>query len=256
MRKILLTFVASLLVTLSGAGLTFAQDGSDVPNLVPIEVQTCSYRDGKDSGDYDNAMDKMRAWMDSNDAQPYAAFKLDPFYAGDQDFDFVYIGVWASGASMGKDIAQYRASAGDAIAASEDVVDCAGSNLMTSLNVMRSGGDAPDEFVLAVTDCTVADGRSTRDAIGAIREYGQYRDTTGSPGAMWVWFPSYGSGEEDFDFKMVSSYAGIEGFGNNFQWNRDNQAYIKRQELFDGLLDCNVARSYVGTEIVNTLPGN
>jgi len=253
MRKILLTIAASLLVTLSGAGLAVAQD---VPNLVPIEVQVCSYRDGKDSGDYDKAMDKMTEWMGENDAQPYAAFKLDPFYAGNQEFDFVYLGVWSSGTSMGKDIAQYRASAGDAIEASEDVVDCAGSNLMTSLNVMRTDGAAPESFVLTVTDCNVADGRSVRDAIGALTEYGEYRAATGSPGNMWVWFPSYGSGDEDFDFKLASSYAGIEGFGNNFQWNRDNQAYIKRRELFSGLLDCNVARSYVGNMIVNTLPAN
>lgn len=256
MRKIFLTTVTSLFVTLSGAGVTFAQDGSDVPDLVPIEVQVCSYRDGKDSGDYDNAMDKMKKWMDENDAQPYAAFKLDPFYAGDQEFDFVYIGVWANGTSMGKDIVQYRASAGDAIAASEDVVDCAGSNLMTSLNIMRAEGDAPDSFVLTVTDCSVADGRSIRDALGALTEYGEYRNATGSPGNMWVWFPSFGSGGDDFDFKLASSYAGIEAFGNNFQWNRDNQAYMKRRELFTGLLDCNVARSYVGNTIVNTLPAN
>jgi hypothetical protein len=73
---------------------------------------------------------------------------------------------------------------------------------------------------------------------------------------MWVWFPSYGNGDEDFDFKLANSYASIEAFGNNFQWNRDQQAYLKRGELFNGLLDCDVARSYTGSTIVNTLPDN
>ncbi len=59
-----------------------------------------------------------------------------------------------------------------------------------------------------------------------------------------------------FDFKLASSYASIEAFGNNFQWNRDQQAYLKRGELFNGLLDCDVARSYTGSTIVNTLPDN
>lgn len=256
MRKFLLTSIASFFVTLWGAGIAFAQDGSDVPNLIPIEVDVCSYRDGKDSGDYDKAMDRMKQWMDDNDAQPYAAFKLDPFYAGNQEFDFVYIGVWASGASMGQDIVQYRASAGAAIEAAEEVADCVGSTMMTSLNVMQPPADGPDSFVLTVTDCNVEDGRSTRAAVAALREYGEYRNANGSPGGMWVWFPSYGSGNEDYSFKLASSYAGIEAFGNNFQWNRDQQAYIKRTELFSGLLDCNVARSYTGSTIVNTLPTN
>ena len=95
-----------------------------------------------------------------------------------------------------------------------------------------------------------------RDAIGALTEYGEYRNATGSPGGMWVWFPSYGNCDEDYDFKLANSYASVEAFGSNFQWNRDNQAYLKRSELFNGLLDCNVARSYTGTTLVNTLPTN
>jgi hypothetical protein len=255
MRKFLLTIGASLLVALSGVGLSFAQDGSDVPDLVPIEISVCSYKDGKDSGDLDRANAMMRKWMDDNDAEPFASFQLDPLFAGDQDFDHVSIGVWANGISMGKDMAQWMASASDERAAFADAVDCSGSTMFTSLNVMEPG-EGTGTFVLTVTDCTVADGRSTRDAVGALREYGEYRNATGSPGGMWVWFPTYGDGNSDFDFKMASSYASIEAFGNNFQWNRDNQAYIKRTELFRGLLDCNVARSYNGSTIVNTIPDN
>ncbi len=168
MRKILLTIVASLLLTLSGVGLSSAQDGSDVPNLVPIEVSVCSYNDRKDSDDYDKAAGMMKKWMEDNDSEPYASFQLNPLYAGNQEFDFVTIGVWTSGTSMGKDLAQWMSTAGDEIAALEDAVDCSGATMFTSLNVMQPPGDAPDSFVLTVRDCSVADGRSVRDALGAM----------------------------------------------------------------------------------------
>jgi hypothetical protein len=71
---------------------------------------------------------------------------------------------------------------------------------------------------------------------------------------MWVWFPRYGDGDADFNFKLASSYSSIESFGNYFQWNRDMQGYLKRNELFRGLLSCNVARAYTGDTLVNTLP--
>jgi hypothetical protein len=257
MRKLLFTIFTSTVVALSGVGLSFAQDGSNVPNLTPIELQICNFHDGQDRADYDKAVGVMKKWMDDNDAEPYAAWRLNSFYTGArEDFDFIYIGAWTSGTSMGKDIAQYRATAGSAIAASEKAADCGNSQLYTSLNVKESDGDGTGDFVLTVRDCNVADGRTTRDAIDALREYGQYRDANGSPGGTWVWFPTYGDGEADFDFKLASSYSGIEAFGNYFQWNRDMQAYLKRAELFSGLLSCDVARAYTGDTLVNTLPAN
>ena len=60
-------------------------------------------------------------------------------------------------------------------------------------------------------------------------------------------------GTADFNFKLASSYSSMEEFGKYFQWNRDMQGYLKRNELFGGLLDCNVARAYTGDTLVNTL---
>ena len=254
MKKILFTIFTSMVVTLSGVGSSFAQDDSDVPNLTPIELQLCNYHNGQDRADYDKAVGKMQQWMDDNDAEPYAAWRLQSFFTGARTgFDFIYLGAWASGTSMGKDIAQYRATAGDAIAAAEKAADCANSQMYTSLNVKESDGDGTGDFILTVTDCTVADGRTTANAIDALVEWGQYRDANGSPGGMWIWFPRYGDGDADFNFKLASSYSSMEEFGNYFQWNRDMQGYLKRNELFGGLLDCNVARAYTGDTLVNTL---
>ena len=61
------------------------------------------------------------------------------------------------------------------------------------------------------------------------------------------------SGPSRSNFKLASSYSSLEEFGNYFQWNRDMQGYLKRNELFGGLLDCNVARAYTGDTLVNTL---
>jgi len=256
MRKILIGFFSTIVIALSGGITSFAQDGADVPDLTPIEIMLCTYRDGMDSDDHDNAMDEMKEWMEENGTEPYAAWRLNPFYAGNQEFDFVYLGAWSNGSSMGRDITQYGGTAGDAIEAANEVADCGIQSMYTSLNVKEPDGDGTGNFVLTVTDCSTADGRSTRDAIDALVEYGEYRDASGSPGGTWVWFPTYSDGSEDFDFKVANSYSSIEAFGNNFQWNRDNQAYIKRLELFSGLLGCNVARSYIGNTIVNTIPSD
>ncbi len=249
--KILMTVVASVGTMFSSTCLSIEPDA---PDLRPIEINFCNYRDGHHKEDYNKVMGRMAQWMEENNSQPYATWRLDKLFAGEQDFDFVVVGAWTSGTSMGKDITQYMASASDISVAVSEIVDCSGLSLFSSLNVKATDGDGIGRFVLTVSDCIVAGGHSARAAIQAIIEYGEYRTSNGSPGGMWVWLPTLGSGDEDFDFKLASSYRNVEAFGAAFQWDRDNQADLKRDTLFRNLLKCDVPRGYEGETLINTLP--
>ena len=128
--------------------------------------------------------------------------------------------------------------------------------MFASLNIKAAPENAGDnDFVLTMSNCTVAEGRKTSDATAAMRAYGEYRDANGSPGGSWLWFPAYGGGasQDGFDFKLVNSHAGTEGFGNHYQWVVENAAYLKQGELMDGLVSCDVARAYAGDTIIDTM---
>ena len=56
MKKTLISFATATVLAASGVSLSFAQDGSP-PNLVPVEMQVCNYKDGKDSDDFDRCRD-------------------------------------------------------------------------------------------------------------------------------------------------------------------------------------------------------
>lgn len=258
MKRILFSIASAIAVAISGVSVTLAQDGGP-PNFVPVEMQVCNFNDGKDGDDLQNAMDEMVDWMEKSDSAPYAAWTLSKFFvAPNLEFDFLYLGAWPNGSTMGKDTAHYRSSAADAIAAFDDVAECPGTFLYASLNVKQppENDGQGDGFVVTMSDCTVADGRKTEDAIAAIRAYGAYRDANGSPGGTYLWFPAYGGGTAVFDFKMVNTHASMEAFGNNYQWIVENAAYRKQGELLDGLVDCDVARAYAGDTVVNTMAGN
>lgn len=258
MRKLLLSITSAIAIAVSGISLSFAQDDGP-PNFVPVEMQVCNYNDGKNAGDFDDAMDKMLQWMEENDGAPYAAWKINKWYAGGtQDWDFLYLGAWPDGSTMGRDNQQYGATGEDAIEAFLDVADCPASLMFASLQAKapaESDGQG-DGFVLNISNCNVADGRDTWDAIAAMEAFAAYRDANGSPGGTYLWFPVLGGGEEDFDFKLVNSFASIEAYGDYFQWTVENAAYAKSGELTDGLVDCDVPRGYVGDTIVNTMTGN
>lgn len=255
MRKILISFAAAIVVAFSGANISFAQDDGP-PNFVPVEMEACTYKDRKDSDDFDGAMNKMVKWMEDNNSAPYAAWRLNKFFTGpDREFDFLYVGAWPDGSTMGKDITHYRATAGSVIQAFEDVADCPASLLFASLNVKAApeGDLERDGIVITMSDCKVAEGRKTSDAIAALRAYGDYRTSNGSPGGTWAWFPAYGGGTGDFTFKLINSHTNMEAFGNFYQWVVENAAYRKQGEMMEGLLECDVARAYVADAIVNTM---
>ena len=143
------------------------------------------------------------------------------------------------------------------MAAFSDAADGGGSSaLYGSLEVKappESDGQG-DGFMLTMSDCKVAEGRKTADAIDAVRAYGEYRDANGSPGGTYLLFPVFGvPADAEFDFKLLNSYASIEAFGNNYQWVVENAAYLTHGELMDGLLVCDTPRAYSGDTVVNTI---
>jgi len=257
MRKILISLAALTIAAFSGISMSFAQDDGP-PNFVPIEMQACNYADGKDSDDVDDAMDDMVKWMEDNDGAPYAAWILTKFYTDPtREFDFLYLGAWPNGSTMGQDQAHYFATAKDEMAAFSDAADCGGSSaLYASLEVKappESDGQG-DGFILTMSDCKVAEGRKTADAIAAVRAYGEYRDANGSPGGTYLFFPAFGvAADAEFDFKMLNGHASVEEFGNHYQWIVENAAYLKSGELMDGLLECDTPRAYAGDTVVNTI---
>jgi hypothetical protein len=257
MRKYLISIATGIAISLSGISLSFAQEGGP-PNFVPLEMQVCNYRDGKDRDDLDKALNVMTEWMADNDSEPYAGYILEKWMAGGAlEFDFLFLNVWPNGSTMGKDITDYGATAGDAAKAFDSVADCPATLLFGSLNVKAApAGASGDDFVLTISDCKVTHGRKTADAIRAIREYSAYRDANGSEGPTFLWFPVLGDGEADFNFKLVNGYPNVQGYGDSYQWNIENASYVKRNELSEGLLDCDVARSYIGDTIINTMTGD
>jgi hypothetical protein len=167
MKKYLISIAVGIAISLSGISLSFAQDGGP-PNFVPVEMQVCNYRDGKDRDDLDKSLNEMTKWMADNDSEPYAGWIVEKWITGGtQDFDFLFLNAWPNGSTMGKDITEYGATAGDAMEAFNDVAECPATLLLGSLTVKEppEGASDADDFVLTITDCNVADGRKVQDAI-------------------------------------------------------------------------------------------
>jgi hypothetical protein len=104
-----------------------------------------------------------------------------------------------------------------------------------------------------VSDCNVSHGNSNGQAIGAISRFNEYRVDNGMEIGTIAWFPVYGGGEAEFDFKLLNVYTGPQHLGDGFSWYVDHQAYNVEGPMMEGVVDCDEARMYLGRTLMDSM---
>ncbi len=100
--------------------------------------------------------------------------------------------------------------------------------------------------MISFSDCNIAEGKSFDDVEPAIRAWADYRAEEGSDAGRWIFFPSYGGGDEDFDYKSITAHQNLEAKG--VDWDAYAAGgYKKAQEIFQGLGSCDSSRVYNAT---------
>jgi len=245
MKKLLLALVSGVFVFAGGLNTAVAQDDDD--GAAAVEIYTCSYADGMGAADLDKVTAKWNDWADDQGLADYSAWTLTPFYASaEQDFDVIWLGVTATGKGMG-DVQDMWLTKSGSLGDEFDSVSPCGSHSMFAAVQFKAPPERedPSSAVLDFSDCTIGEGyQFSTDVATALKAGGEYREEQGSTAGMWAFFPVYGGGGEEFDFKFVVSHGNYSEQGVDF----DNYDPAKAREIFPyGLLDCDSSRSYVAT---------
>jgi hypothetical protein len=246
MKKNLIAAAAATMVFVSGVAI--AQEEQEMPNFAPVETYTCNYKEGMGSDDLDGAIDTWNAWMDDEGMTNYFAATLVPAYYGPETFDFGWLGFYPTGSEMGAGTDHYLANGGEHRANFAAVADCDTHSGFASTRVKEAYDDGEENdgsFVLTFTDCTITtDG--DEDILGAIGEWNAYKTESGYKHSAFVWFPVYGGGGAEFDFKMLQGYDDFSALGED--WERIAKGdYVKAGEFNPDLYECDDARVYLGT---------
>lgn len=247
MKRILMAVTTALLAA-GLAATTAIADQHESMTAVPVELFACSYADGKTAKDLDRVIDNFNKWADGVGMDDYTAWTLVPYYAGpEQEFDLLWLGHSPKAANLGKRQDQWLATGGKVQAEFDSVIPCDAHVNFASLTFKAPAeqDDPPDNVVISFSDCNMADGMDFGDDIApALEEWATYRGEHGSTGGMWVMFPAFGGGDEDFDFKFITGHRTLEEQGKD--WDQYAEAgWAKAAELFDGKLDCDSSRVYL-----------
>ena len=250
MKRILSAIVSGGLVFCFGSALADSHDAAaDEANVArPVEMFACKYNKGKGPSDLDAAVKQFNAWADKNGVEDYFAWTLVPYYSSsEQDFDVIWLGGSPKARTMGKIQDTWLAKGGKAQQGFNDVWTCDTHAAYSSLRMKEPPTrENPSNVVLSFSDCNTAEGTTFDDMYVPLIEWSQYMSEHGSTAGMWVFFPAYGGGGEEFEFKFVDSYQNLEELGAD--WDHFSESgWQKANELFAGKLHCDSSHTYLAT---------
>ena len=243
-----LSFITGFLLLL-GSSTVAAQDGGI--HVIPVELFTCTYNDGKGSDDLDNVIEKWNAWADEQGMDDYSAWTLTPYYfSSEQKFDVIWLGAGKDAVALGKTQDTYMAESAGLHDAFSEVVSCDAHVNYASINHKAPpDGATSRDGILTFSDCNFKEG-ATFAALGtAMAGWSQHLSDGGSNAAVFHWYPAYGGGQEEFDFKWLESHESLATLGADYERYGNGGGFEVRRNLLGHLIDCDSIRAYVSKNI-------
>lgn len=250
MKKLLTLLVSGGLLLSFGIGIADEEGAAaDEPNVAsPVEMFVCKYNEGKGPADLDAAVKKFNAWADKKGIDDYSAWTLVPYYSSpEQDFDVLWLGGSKKAKAMGRVQDTWLATGGKEQEGFNAAITC---NTHAAYSVLQMKAppkrDNPSNIVISFSDCNTSEGSTFDDLYEPMMEWGKYKGENGSTAGMWVFFPAFGGGAEEFDFKWVEADQNLEDMGAD--WDQFSEGgWQKANELFAGKVRCDSSRSYLAT---------
>jgi len=250
MKKFLTVIVSGGLFFSAGIGIADEHEGeSDEANVAsPLEMFSCKYNEGKGPADLDAATKKFNTWADKNGIDDYSAWTLVPYYASaEQDFDVLWFGGSEKAKTLGSIQDNYLVNGTKIQEGFNEVLTCDTHAAFAVLQMKEPPKrDNPSNIVISFSDCNTSEGTTFDDLYMPLQEWGKYKGEQGSTAGMWVFFPAYGGGGEDFDFKWVTAHQNLEDMGAD--WDQFSESgWQKANELFPNTVQCDSNRTYLAT---------
>lgn len=224
---------------------------TEKPTFTPIETYTCDYNDGKGPADLEKVIKSWNDWMDKEGHDEYFAALLTPVYFGEPMFDVGWLGVWKNGNVMGSLSDSWHTKGGKIAGGFAEVLTCKSHTNFASQNIRKGKPDDDEsdkDFVLSFSNCSMKEGKKLEEFMTAQKEWNAYADEHGIREANWMWWPVSGEANNDYDFKLLAGVDDHTMAGANWQLYSEGH-FQKSNELFYGLVDCDIGRVYNGRTI-------
>lgn len=248
MNKLIITILSAGVITLVSASCVNAQDDDRMARFLPTELYACDFREGKGPADLDAVVDQWNAYLDEQGTDAYQAWTLTrQFFSPEQDFDVLWLGASRDGNTFGQGRDNYHATGGESIAAFNSVVEC-NAHVGFASRAFKLPPDyddgSPETAVITFSDCTIKEGATYDTIAEGMTGWANTLSENGSNAGMYQWWPAYGGGDANFDFKMLGVYPNHASLGADFERVVNGALWRTRMEMLGDQIDCNESRVY------------
>jgi hypothetical protein len=203
----------------------------------PVDFRACNLREGKTRADLDEVAERFRAYANKNDSK-YAAWILVPQYHSQSDFDVGWLGAWPDGESFGVSMERWMTS-GQAIQAEfAEVVDCSNHHEMAASLPINAWDATPQDGILLVYQCSLAEGKDLEAAYAAHLEWGTAKKGLGFLDHSWMFQPTAGIRNIGFDYYHLVTFYRYSDLGAAMEVYANGGGMKKRDSIYDGVTDC------------------
>ena len=245
-----ISVLAGLALLATGPVMAQVSEGG-LGKVLPVELFACTYNNRQDADDLNSVISRWNRWMDERSIDNYAAWTLAPYYYGpEQEFDLLWMGAYTDGNAMGAGTDQWLAEGGDIDEGFQEVLTC-GAHIGLASAMYKSPPDnaTPTTAIIRMMDCKLNEGHRYEDIKAAEMKWAEHMISSGSTTGTWHWFPIYGGGGADYDYKVVNAYANFTEMGADWERFSNGGGRDVSTEVFGDIDDCDDARVYIATSV-------
>ena len=249
MKRIFVAAAALGTVVLAG-GPSYAQVTEDsMGKVVPVHLYICNFVGRKGPSDLNKVIANWNLYMDERNSTNYAAWTLAPYhYGGDNTFDVAWLGVYTDGNALGAATDQWLAEGAELRDDFAEVLDCVAHLGMGSAMYKRPADTGtPATGIITIMDCKLNEGHRYEDIQAAEVQWAEHMTRSGSAAGTYHWFPQFGGGNAEFDYKVVNAYASYAELGADWERFANGGGRAASEETFGDIDECDDARVYVAT---------
>lgn len=248
MKIVFRTVVVAAACLLCFVDVSVAQVTSEgMGKILPVELYVCNFNDGQDAGDLDRVTRRFNDYMDKKNADYYAAWTLSPyFYGPTQNVDFIWMGAYRDALALGADTDEWLSTGREIAEAFDEVAECnTHLGLNSAMYKSPPNNETPASSIISIMDCKLNEGHRYSDIRSAELKWAEHMNSVGSTAGTWHWFPRFGGGTAEYDYKVVNAYANFSEMGKDLERRANGGDFSVSQDIFGDIDECDDARVYV-----------
>jgi hypothetical protein len=229
--------VLAVAVSFSNSALA---DNHERPDMDPVELYSCTFREGKSMADLDALDARYKQWADRNN-KDHSSWRITPLLRSTEgEFHVGYIGSWNDGKAMGAGMDAWAGNT-DLLPEYMATIDCDHS-LMASATIDAPKGP-PKDGIVWFSSCHIQDSASHELAYMTHKKSAAAFREKGGKGQAWLFYPSLGLGDPGLDYYSVVTFNSMKELGDSWEMYYNGGGW-KVGVATDAITQCDSPRVY------------